>query len=63
MSNENIKKFVDSLGKGDNDSAQASIKNALADKVGAALDDRKIDVAKTIVQPQPATEVPSDEKS
>ena len=62
MSNEDIKKFVDSLGQGDNDSAQAAIKNALADKVGAALDDRKVDVAKTIVQ-QPAEEVPSDEKA
>ena len=31
MSNDDIKKFVDSLGKGDNDSAQAAIKNALAD--------------------------------
>jgi hypothetical protein len=62
MSNENIKKFVDSLGKGDNDSAQAAIKYALADKVGAALDDRKVDVAKTIVQ-QPVEEVPSDEKA
>ena len=63
MSKEEVKKFVDSLDKGDNDSAQNAIKNALADKVSSALDDRKVDVAKTIIQPTPEAEAPSDDQN
>ena len=51
------------LDKGDNDSAQQAIKNALADKVSSSLDDRKVDVAKTIIQPTPEAEAPSDENA
>jgi hypothetical protein len=45
MSNENIKKFVDSLEKGDNLQAADAFKSSIADKVSSALDDRKTDVA------------------
>ena len=72
MANDNVKNFVNSLDKGNNDQAGEEIKNALADKVSAALDDRKVDVAKTMFQDvqqsgteaieTPAEEVPSDQK-
>ncbi len=72
MANDNVKNFVNSLDKGNNDQAGEEIKNALADKVSAALDDRKVDVAKTMFQDvqqsgteaieTPAEEVPSDDK-
>ena len=71
MANDNVKNFVNSLDKGNNDQAGEEIKNALADKVSAALDDRKVDVAKTMFQDvqqsgteaieTPAEEVPSDD--
>ena len=73
MANDNVKNFVNSLDKGNNDQAGEDIKNALADKVSAALDDRKVDVAKTMFQDvqqsgteaieTPAEEVPSDDKN
>ena len=72
MANDNVKNFVNSLDKGNNDQAGEEIKNALADIVSAALDDRKVDVAKTMFQDvqqsgteaieTPAEEVPSDDK-
>ena len=72
MANDNVKNFVNSLDKGNNDQAGEEIKNALADKDSAALDDRKVDVAKTMFQDvqqsgteaieTPAEEVPSDDK-
>ena len=72
MANDNVKNFVNSLDKGNNDQAGEESKNALADKVSAALDDRKVDVAKTMFQDvqqsgteaieTPAEEVPSDDK-
>ena len=47
MSNENTKKFVNSLDKGNSDQAKTDIKNSLADKVSATLDDRKVAVAQS----------------
>ena len=69
MSNENTKKFVNSLGKGNSDQAKTDIKNSLADKVSAALDDRKVAVAQSLYTTDNATqtadtkEVPSDENN
>ena len=51
MANENVKNFVDNLDKGNNDQAQADIKDALADKVSASLDDKKVDVATSMYTP------------
>ena len=48
MTKENIKNFVNSLEKGNNDQATADIKNALADKVTGALDNQKVDVARSM---------------
>ena len=38
--------MVDSLADGDNVAAQDAFKNALSDKIGQALDDKRVDVAK-----------------
>ena len=38
--------MVDSLADGDNIAAQDAFKNALSDKIGQALDDKRVDVAK-----------------
>ena len=46
MSNDNVEKMVDSLADGDNIAAQDALKNALSDKIGQALDDKRVDVAK-----------------
>ena len=46
MSNKKKKKMVDSLADGDNIAAQDAFKNALSDKIGQALDDKRVDVAK-----------------
>ena len=45
MANENIKNMIDSLASGDNVAAQDSFKNALSDKIGQALDDKRQTVA------------------
>ena len=45
MANENIKNMIDSLASGDNVAAQDSFKNALSDKIGQALDDKRQSVA------------------
>ena len=58
MSKENINKFVNSLEKGDNKQAGEDIRNALADKVSSALDDAKVDVAKSMFTGQRGVEVP-----
>ena len=71
MANDNTKNFVNSLDKGNNDQAGVDLKSALGDKVSAALDDRKVDVAKTLFQNKsgteaietPAEEVPSDDEN
>jgi hypothetical protein len=45
MSNENVVKMVDSLTGGDNVTAQDAFKDALTDKIGQALDDKRKTVA------------------
>ena len=45
MSNDNVKTMVDSLADGDNVAAQDAFKNALSDKIGQALDDKRQTVA------------------
>jgi len=45
MANENVKNMIDSLTSGDNVAAQDSFKNALSDKIGQALDDKRQTVA------------------
>jgi hypothetical protein len=45
MSNENVVKMVDSLAGGDNVTAQDAFKDALTDKIGQALDDKRKTVA------------------
>ena len=58
MSKENLDKFVNNLDKGDNKQAGEDIKNALADKVSSALDDAKVDVAKSVFTGQQGVESP-----
>ena len=45
MSNDNVKTMVDSLADGDNIAAQDAFKTALSDKIGQALDDKRMTVA------------------
>ena len=45
MPNDNIKNMVNSLASGDNIKAQDAFKNALSDKIGQALDDKRQSVA------------------
>jgi|TARA_Y200000002_G_scaffold175991_1_gene145093 hypothetical protein len=45
MSNDNVKTMVNSLADGDNIAAQDAFKNALSDKIGNALDDKRMTVA------------------
>ena len=45
MSNDNVKTMVDSLADGDNVAAQDAFKSALSDKIGQALDDKRMTVA------------------
>ena len=45
MSDDNVKTMVDSLADGDNIAAQDAFKNALSDKIGSALDDKRMTVA------------------
>ena len=45
MANENVKNMIDSLASGDNVAAQDSFKNALSDKIGQALDNKRQSVA------------------
>ena len=42
---DNVKAMVDSLANGDNIAAQDSFKSALSDKIGSALDDKRMTVA------------------
>ena len=42
---DNVKTMVDSLANGDNIAAQDAFKNALSDKIGQALDDKRQTVA------------------
>jgi len=45
MTNENVKTMVNSLADGDNVAAQDAFKDALTDKIGVALDDKRQTVA------------------
>jgi len=45
MTDDNVKKMVDSLADGDNIAAQDAFKNALSDKIGSALDGKRMTVA------------------
>ena len=45
MPNDNIKNMVNSLAGGDNIKAQDAFKNALSDKIGQALDNKRQSVA------------------
>ena len=45
MANDNVKTMVDSLADGDNIAAQDAFKNALSDKIGSALDGKRMTVA------------------
>jgi hypothetical protein len=58
MSKENIGKFVNSLQQGDAKQAGDDLKNALADKVSAALDDAKTDVARSAFTGQQGADAP-----
>ena len=58
MSKENLNKFVNSLQQGDAKQAGEDIKNSLADKVSAALDDAKVDVARSAFTGQQGADAP-----
>ena len=45
MPNDNVKNMINSLAGGDNVKAQDAFKNALSDKIGQALDDKRQTVA------------------
>ncbi len=45
MPNDNVKNMINSLAGGDNVKAQYAFKNALSDKIGQALDDKRQTVA------------------
>ena len=45
MTDDNVKAMVDSLADGDNIAAQDAFKTALSDKIGNALDDKRMTVA------------------
>ena len=45
MTNDNVTTMVDSLADGDNIAAQYAFKSALSDKIGTALDDKRMTVA------------------
>ena len=45
MTDDNVKTMVDSLADGDNIAAQDAFKNALSDKIGSALDGKRMTVA------------------
>lgn len=47
---EQVKNMIDALDKEDHIEAETQLKSALVDKVGAALDDRRKDLAKTFVR-------------
>ena len=59
MAQEDIKNFINKLETGDNAGAGEHFKSALADKVGFSLDDRRKEIASTLMT-QPA-EMPTNE--
>jgi hypothetical protein len=46
---DNVRDFVDSIASGDNLEAESHFNNALAQKVGDALETKRMEVAKTFV--------------
>ena len=56
---EQVNKMIDALDKDDHIEAETQFKSALVDKVGAALDDRRKDLAKTFVRTGDITDVDS----
>ena len=56
---DKIKSMINNLSLGKNAEAQTDFKSALADKVAAAIDDRRQDVASSLFTQQPA-ETPSE---
>jgi len=58
MVKENLNKFVDSLAKGDNIAAKDAFNSAMADKVTSALDNSKVDVAKSMFTGQVGYQAP-----
>lgn len=50
-----IADMIDALEKDDNVAAEKSFKSALTDKVGAELDDKRKEVASTIMAKEPET--------
>jgi len=56
---EQVKSIIDALDKDDHIEAETQFKSALVDKVGAALDDRRKDLAKTFVRTGDITDVDS----
>ena len=53
MSIENTKNMINALDKGDNVEAEKAFKAALSDKVGTELDQRRKDLAGTIMSKEP----------
>lgn len=63
---DKIKSMINNLSLGKNSEAQTDFKSALADKVAAAIDDRRQDVASSLFTQQPAdapVEAPAQEVS
>ena len=60
MANENVKSMIDSLVDGDNVAAQDSFKNALSDKIGQALDNKRQSVATDCLLSSSACPILSD---
>ena len=58
MSKENLKNFVDNLGKGDNAEAQKNFNDTMSDKIAASLDDAKTEVAKSMFTGQQGVQPP-----
>lgn len=58
---DNVRDFVDSIASGDNLSAETHFNNALAQKVGDALETKRMEVAKTFVT-QHIPEVDGDDE-
>lgn len=55
--------MIDALEKGDNLGAETAFKSALSNKVGTELDDKRKDVASTIMAKEPETKNDNAEQS
>jgi len=56
---EMVRNMIDALDQDDHIEAETQFKSALVDKVGAALDDRRKDLAKTFVRTGEITDADS----